>query len=428
MLLIRQSLSLFFLVLILMVSCSQELTPPDEAEEPDIEVIDTVTNDDGTSGEGDGGNDGTGGDTGDGNGNDEGNGDEGSGDEGGGESAVYFPPRGEETWLRADPDSLEWNTDAVNELINFLDNSNSRAFIVLHRGRMVIEHYNGTEYNSSAPFTGNSEWYWASAGKTLTAFLAGIAQEQGMLDLSAPTSSYLGDSWSSVSPEKQGLISVKNHLNMTTGLDEKVKDDTQNDNVDDDCTDPECLQYKADAGSRWSYHNAPYNLLDEIIDSASGIRYESFSLNNLEAPIGMEGEWRVEEEYNKIYWSTARDAARFGLLMLNGGVWDATPVLNDSNYFNSMVSTSQDINPAYGYLWWLNKEGVVLPGSGGQSTDIFTSNAPGQMYTAAGLNGQFINVVPELDLVVVRFGELNGTDLKTLHDTMWGYLKTLIQY
>ena len=421
MLLIRQSLSLFILLLLLMVSCSQELTPPDVAEDPDIVVNDTIPDDDGNSGEGNGGDDGSGGDPGDGNG-------DGGGGEGAGEDVMYFPPNGAETWLTADPDSLAWNTTAINDLLNFLDNNKTRAFLVLHRGRLVIEHYNGTEFNSSAPFTSDSEWYWASAGKTLTAFLTGIAQEQGMLELSAPTSNYLGESWSSVSPEKQQLISVRNHLTMTTGLDEKVKDDTPNDNVDDDCTDPECLQYKADAGSRWSYHNAPYNLLDEIIDSASGIRYEAFSLNNLEAPIGMQGEWRVEEEYNKIYWSSARDAARFGLLMLNGGVWNTTPVLADPDYFNTMISPSQEINPAYGYLWWLNKEGVVLPGSGGQATDIFTVNAPEQMFTAAGLNGQFINVIPELELVVVRFGELNGTDLKSLHDVMWGYLKTVIQF
>ncbi|TRZ47567.1 class C beta-lactamase-related serine hydrolase [Robertkochia marina] len=405
-----------------MVSCSQELTPPDVAEDPDVVVNDTIPDDDGNSGEGDGGgDDGSGGDPGDGNG-------DGSGGEGAGEDVIYFPPQGEDTWLTVDPDSLAWNTAAINDLLNFLDNNKTRAFLVLHRGRLVIEHYNGAEFNSSIPFTGDSEWYWASAGKTLTAFLAGIAKEQGLLDLSAPTSNYLGESWSSVSPEKQQLISVRNHLTMTTGLDEKVKDDTPNDNVDDDCTDPECLQYKADAGSRWSYHNAPYNLLDDIIDSASGIRYESFSLNNLEAPIGMEGEWRIQEEYNKIYWSSARDAARFGLLMLNGGVWNTTPLLEDTDYFNTMISTSQEINPAYGYLWWLNKEGAVLPGSGGQSADIFTANAPGQMFTAAGLNGQFINVIPELELVVVRFGELNGTNLKTLHNTMWGYLKTVIQY
>jgi CubicO group peptidase (beta-lactamase class C family) len=58
--------------------------------------------------------------------------------------------------------------------------------------------------------------------------------------------------------------------------------------------------------------------------------------------------------FNNIYFSTARSMARFGLLNLNKGIWDTVPILNDTNYFTEMTTTSQDMNRSYGYLWWLN--------------------------------------------------------------------------
>jgi len=63
-----------------------------------------------------------------------------------------------------------------------------------------------------------------------------------------------------------------------------------------------------------------------------------------------------------MYWSTARDAARFGLLLLNNGKWDDNSVVDDE-YFNAMINSSQSLSPSYGYLTWLNgKSSIILPG------------------------------------------------------------------
>jgi CubicO group peptidase (beta-lactamase class C family) len=119
----------------------------------------------------------------------------------------------------------------------------------------------------------------------------------------------------------------------------------------------------------------------------------------------MDGLWSwVDNDH--VYFSTARSAARFGLLILNGGKWDRTTVISDAEYFNQMINTSQSINKSYGYLWWLNGKGsymipqsqLVLPGD-------MAPSAPDDMIAAMGKNGQLINVIPSDNIVVVRMGE-----------------------
>ena len=58
--------------------------------------------------------------------------------------------------------------------------------------------------------------------------------------------------------------------------------------------------------------------------------------------------------YNNVMYCTTREAARFGSLILRKGVWNSDTLLRDQNYFTAMTNTSQPLNNAYGYLWWLN--------------------------------------------------------------------------
>src|SRR5262245_52854379 len=100
----------------------------------------------------------------------------------------YFPPLTGSTWDTLSPSALGWCPDRIDSLYDFLEEKNTKGFIVLKDGRIVLEKYFGT-------FTQDSAWYWASAGKTLTAFLIGQAQEQGFFDIDDSTSQYLGAGW-----------------------------------------------------------------------------------------------------------------------------------------------------------------------------------------------------------------------------------------
>src|SRR5688572_18732217 len=175
-------------------------------------------------------------------------------------SSLYFPPVSGSEWQTTTVASLGWNEALLNDLYSYLQQKNTKAFIILKNGKIVAERYFGT-------FTADSSWYWASAGKTMTAMLVGIAQQEGLLNINNKTSQYLGTGWTSLSLAKENLITVRHQLTMTTGLD---------DVADADCTLPSCLQFKADAGTRWAYHNAAYTILDKVIEAASGSTFNNY--------------------------------------------------------------------------------------------------------------------------------------------------------
>lgn len=242
-------------------------------------------------------------------------------------------------------------------------------------------------------FGRDSIWYWASAGKSLMAFLLGMAQEDGLLNISDKTSQYLGAGWTDAPQAKEDQISIWHQITMTTGLDYNVPNP--------DCLEDSCLIYLNDAGNHWYYHNAPYRLTQDVLESAAGQSLNLYTFQSLSNTTGIFGLW-----VNYIFFSKARDMARFGLLCLNEGMWNTTPVLADTSYFQDMVSPSQNLNEAYGYLWWLNGSttykqpglDVVFPGQ-------IIPTAPADLYMAAGKNDQRIYIVPSMDLVVVRQGD-----------------------
>jgi len=330
---------------------------------------------------------------------------------------MYFPPVTGTQWDTVSVQSLGWNAAAVAPLHAMLDANHTRAFILLKNGRIVIEKYFGT-------FTKDSLWYWASAGKSMTSVLLGIAKSEGRLALTDTTSKWLGKGWTSAPAEKEDKITIWNQLTMTSGLDDGVPDR--------DCTDKSCLLFKADAGSRWAYHNAPYTLLDPVIERATGQSLNTFYLTRMRSKIGMNGFYFASGDYNNVLTTTPRSMARFGLLMLNRGVWGTTPILDDTAYFRQMTTSSQAINPSYGYLWWLNgKSAYMLPTLQLVFQGSVTPAAPADMYAALGKNGQLINVVPSLGVVFIRmgdapdgtFGSLVGT---VLNNQIWEKLNAIM--
>lgn len=326
---------------------------------------------------------------------------------------LYFPPVGSDTWERTTVQELNWSPTAEQELYNLLSEKGTKAFIILKNGKIAVEWY-------ADDFTANTPWYWASAGKTLTAFTTGIAAEEGHLSLSDRTSDHLGTGWTSLPEEKEDEITIWHQLTMTTGLDESTWD----------CKTPDCLTYVNDAGLRWSYHNAPYTLIQDVIASATMTPFETYFNEKLRQKIGMTGQW-ISDGRNNTYWSNARSMARFGLLNLYNGVWKDTPILGDIEYLADMKATSQNLNESYGYLWWLNgKASSMVPGAQQVFDTELIPNAPDDLYAGLGKNDQKLYVVPSQQLVVVRMGQDSGdTTLgpSSFDNELWRLISLLAQ-
>jgi CubicO group peptidase (beta-lactamase class C family) len=243
-----------------------------------------------------------------------------------------------------------------------------------------------------------------------------MAQREGLMDITRSSATYLGSGWSSCTPQQEDAITVRHHLTMTTG----IGFDRGNDN----CTTPDCLRYRAAPGTIWDYHNACYLLLQDMVEKASNTTYQLYYTRKLAQPLGMGGIW-----FNGTLYSKPLAMARFGLMLLAGGVWNGDTIIKDRQYFDAMVNTSQQLNKSYGYLFWLNGKGsymqpsipIVWP------SDLVPS-APKDMYAGMGKNDQRVYVVPSQRMVVVRMGNPGDTSAPAISgydDALWRRINNL---
>lgn len=305
------------------------------------------------------------------------------------EETMYFPPLTGNIWETKTPADYNWDETQIQPMLDFLQEKHTRSFMILVNGRIVMEQY----FNGH---TATTPWYWASAGKTLTATVTGIAQQEGFLNIDDKVGDYLGSGWTSAPQVKEDLIKLRHLLTMTSGLNDALGDDVSAAN----------LQYKADAGTRWAYHNV-YVKLQDVVAEATGQSWENYVNTALKNKIGMTGAWLASGDGDdlSVYWSTTRSMARFGLLALNQGNWNGTQVVDEA-YFTDMTTTSQNINESYGYLWWLNgKYSYHMPQTQLEFQGSLMPDAPGDMFMALGKNDQKIYVVPSKNMVVIRMGD-----------------------
>lgn len=326
--------------------------------------------------------------------------------------SLYFPPTTGTVWDSILPSNLNYCQARIDSLYNYLQVKNTKSFILLKDGKRVLEKYFGT-------YTKDSLWYWASASKSLASFITGVAQQKGYININNKVSQYLGTGWTSAPLVKENLITVKNLIQMTSGL-----EDAPPLPCDNEDTSKACLTYFADAGTRWAYHTGAYRKVQDVVSNAVGQNYNVITNNWIESPTGMSGLW-----YQQVYYSKARDMARFGLLNLNKGIWNTDTIMKDTSYFRAMINTSQNLNLAYGYLWWLNgKASLMSPGFQFVFPGTLMSNAPSDMYCALGKNDQKIYVVPSKNMVVVRQGNTAGgfnLAASAFDNVLWDYINKL---
>jgi CubicO group peptidase (beta-lactamase class C family) len=152
----------------------------------------------------------------------------------------------------------------------------------------------------------------------------------------------------------------------------------------------------SDPGTEFHYSNLTAHWLGVIVERACETDLKSFTQEHLLSPIGAEvGDWPQvkDDQYYPHFYSTARDAAKFGLLYLNDGEYRGNRVVSADWVHDSLRTYSEDAwtirvgrnfrDIGYGYQWW----------------SAWAGNH--QFNLAWGHGGQLIALLDELDMVIV---------------------------
>jgi CubicO group peptidase (beta-lactamase class C family) len=281
-------------------------------------------------------------------------------------------------------------------------------------GRIVTERY----WHSWTPSTAGQI---ASAGKSVAAVLVGALHGAGPVRLDAAVTDVMGPGWSRADAARERAVTVRHLLTMSSGLDAE-------------------LRYAAAPETRFFYNNPAYLKTFAVIERAAGRSVQEMTRDRLSSRIGLAAaEWRpaVEADGTPGYrlWMTARDMARFGLLVA-GGRWGADPVLADTAFLAATLSPQAPDNPAYGFLWWLNGQATYrLPGPAALPTFAgpLVPSAPPDLVAALGAGDKKIYVSRALGVVVVRHGASASADALPLGpsgfgEEMWRRLRAAMRY
>ena len=324
-------------------------------------------------------------------------------------TALYFPPLNG-NWKMVDLVEAGWNQVKLRNALNYAGENKSSGVVILYRGRILAEQYwplKPSERTSSGrpnPYfymrlgeddNGRAIEDVASVQKSVTAMLVGIARRKGLLKLDDPACKHLGKGWSNASAEAEGKITIRHLVTMTSGLDAR-------------------LRYQVPAGEKWAYNTAAYARSLTCVIKAAKMEPNEFTKEWLTRPIGMkDSRWAVRPWQASVrtdanrygFATTARDLARFGLLMLANGNWEKKNILEDKDFIKAATSPSQKLNPSYGYLWWLNGGPFMARAGGLRKPGRLVSSAPKDMYAAQGKLGRRLYVLPAQQLVITRLGD-----------------------
>ncbi|MDG2432541.1 serine hydrolase [Flavobacterium sp.] len=266
----------------------------------------------------------------------------------------------------------------------------TRSLLVIYKDKIIAEKYD-TGFNKDSKLLG-----W-SMTKSITATIFGILEKQGKFDVNKPASI---PEWKNDARKK---ITTNDLLHMNSGL-------AWEESYDKICDATQMLFQSANMGrvqlekdvaydpnTHWNYSSGTTNLLSYILRNQFKTHQEYFDFwyAKLIDKIGMKS-MLVETDMagnfvgSSYGWATTRDWGKFGLLYLHKGNWNGEQLFNES-WAKYVATPTNDSNGGYGAHFWLNAGGRY-------------PNAPKDMYSANGFQGQKVFIIPSKDLVIVRLG------------------------
>ena len=313
------------------------------------------------------------------------------------------------TWSTATPRSVGLDAQKLGEIGHVAEQGKSTCLVVERHGKLAHEQYfRGTNAASAQDIY--------SATKSITSTLVGIAVDDGKLRIDDSASKWI--------PEWKGTpaaaVTIRDLLSNDSGREwSPMIDYVQLLRASDRTAFAIGLPQAHPPGEVWAYNNSAIQTLQQVLQRATGADLVAFAKQRLFDPLGMTDTTMTTDRAGNAQTfegvrSTCRDLARFGLLMLDDGQWGNHRIVSARWVHEATGRSSTKLNAAYGYLWWLNRRGLI--GSPLVATDLsaaanptttrgrLVADAPPDIFWALGLGNQIVQVDPGSKTVVVRLG------------------------
>ena len=312
-------------------------------------------------------------------------------------------------WQKVDPARVGLDAAALERIAATAREGRSNCLVVVRHGKLAGEWY----FNGTTPESTQNVF---SVTKSLASTLVGIAQDDGDLRASARASRWVPE-WRGT---PAGQVRVRDLLSNDSGREWSPAID-----YDRLIRAADRTQFAVDLGQPdrpgqvWAYNNSAIQTLQRVLQNATGQEVGAYAQERVLGPLGMTRSRMTRDPAGNAQTfqgleSSCRDLARFGLLMLRGGRWGSERIVSAAWVARATGVSSTPMNAAYGYLWWLNRYGVLAgplaPTTRAQALDPATPRsrlvpgAPAGTYWALGLGNQVVQVDPGTDTVVVRLG------------------------
>ncbi len=316
------------------------------------------------------------------------------------DSYIYSQPKDlGDGWKTNDLKSQNVDTTLIYKMFSQLKERDNKIHSVLlaKRDQIIIEEY----------FKGHNadqKHDLRSVTKSIRSILMGIAIDKGFVDnVDDPIFKYLKNLRPKKNiDERKDKITIRHLLTMSSGLDCNDWDKKSQGQEDKVYKKKDWLQYTLDLpmvnepGIVSNYCSMGTVLIAEIICQASGMTIDKFADQYLFNPLGINNvSWGHTSNKEiipsgKRLYMTPRDMAKIGQLILNKGEWNGKQIVSEKWIEDSTMPKTKITGIDYGYLWW------NIPFKAKEK--VFISKA------ATGNGGQYIMVLPELDMVAVFTG------------------------
>lgn len=297
-----------------------------------------------------------------------------------------------------------YNKSENKKLLAKIEDLDPAAFLVVKNDKIIFEKY-WKDYDEDSPT--NS----FSMAKTFVGLLIGIAIDEGKINsVNDPVADYLPQY------KDHPELTIEHLLTMSSGI-----------NFDESYSSPFGHMAKAyygtdikklneeyavvdTPGKNWIYLGGNTIILSLILEEVTGTTISEYMSKKVWQPIGAKNPalWSLDKKDGRekaycCFYSNARDFARLGKLYLNKGLWNKQRIISE-NYINASIS------PAF-YL--KDKNGLPVDFYGYQ---MWNANYKGiEVAYARGIQGQFIIIIPEKELIIVRLGNERADKLPNHH-------------